>query len=129
MTELSNTTPAADESQEDADRKAQLRAQLAKGQEKMREMRAAGWKPVHRNPVEQAEANPKSMKAAIKAFCWTCVGADADPGAKFRVRDCTVTRCSLHPHRPWQSVKGGELATGQDGELLGSDETEDTSDE
>ncbi|KVP75392.1 hypothetical protein WJ96_06415 [Burkholderia ubonensis] len=127
MSEL-NTTPAAEETAEEA-RKAQLRAQLAKGQEKMRELRASGWKPVHRNPVEQAEANPKSLKAAIKAFCWTCVGADADPGAKFRVRDCSVTRCSLHPHRPWQAVKGGELVTGQDGELLGSDETEDTSDE
>jgi hypothetical protein len=124
-----NNTPATEAPSEESARKAQLRAQLAKGQERMRELRAAGWKPVHRNPVEQAEANPNSLKAAIKAFCWTCVGADADPGAKFRVRDCSVTRCSLHPHRPWQAVKGGELVTGQDGELLGSAETEDTSDE
>jgi hypothetical protein len=123
------TNPAAAEPDEANARKAQLRAQLAKGQERMRELRAAGWKPVHRNPAEQAQANPNSLKAAIRAFCWTCVGADADPGAKFRVRDCTVASCSLHPHRPWQAVKGGELATGQDGELLGSAETEDTSDE
>jgi hypothetical protein len=128
MTDINNI-PATNESEEASDRKAQLRAQLAKGQERMRELRAAGWKPVHRNPVEQAEANPNSLKAAIKAFCWTCVGADADPGAKFRVRDCGVKSCSLHAHRPWQSVKGGEMVTGQDGELLGSDDTEDTNDE
>jgi hypothetical protein len=128
MTDL-NTTPAADEPAEDTSRKDKLRAQLAKGQERMRELRAAGWKPVHRNPVEQAEANPNSLKAAVKAFCWTCVGADADPGAKFRVRDCSVTKCSLHAHRPWQAVKGGELVAGQDGELLGSADTEDTNDE
>jgi len=130
MTDLNTTLAAADEpADEAATRKAQLRAQLAKGQERMRELRAAGWKPVHRNPVEQAAANPNSAKAAIKAFCWTCVGADADPGAKFRVRDCTVTRCALHSHRPWQSVKGGAMAVGEDGQLLGSSDTEDTSDE
>jgi len=123
-----NTT-VAPESGADEERRAALRAQLQKGQDKMRELRAAGWKPVYRNPVEQAQANPKSLKAAIKANCWNCVGADADPGAKFRVRDCTVTRCALHAHRPWQDVKGGITETGQDGEPLGSDDTEDTNEE
>jgi hypothetical protein len=118
----------SDAAPEGEGRRTQLRAQLAKGQEKMREMRAAGWKPVHRNPEEQAQANPGSLKAAIKAFCWGCVGADADPGAKFRVRDCTVTRCSLHPHRPWQNVKGGHTqVVGENGEVLPSDDSEDTS--
>lgn len=114
----------------DDERRAQLRAQLAKGQDKMRELRASGWKPVHRNPEEQAQANPKSTKAAIKAFCWGCVGADADPGAKFRVRDCTVTRCALHPHRPWQTVKGGHgQAVGENGEVLATEDSEDTGEE
>lgn len=126
MTEM---TKAAPEASAEDERRAALRAQLQKGQDKMRELRAAGWKPVHRNPVEQAQANPKSLKAAIKANCWLCVGADADPGAKFRVRDCTVTRCALHSHRPWQDVKGGITETGLDGELLGSSDSEDTNDE
>ncbi|MEX3984034.1 hypothetical protein AB4Y45_34155 [Paraburkholderia sp. EG287A] len=127
MTEETNDAlqPGTDEA-----RREKLRAQLAKGQERMRELREQGWKPVHRNPVEQAQANPKSVKAAVKAFCWECVGADADPGAKFRVRDCTVTRCALHPHRPWQNVKGGHTQeTGADGEVLASGDSEDTSED
>jgi hypothetical protein len=115
---------------EDETRRAQLRAQLAKGQERMRELRESGWKPVHRNPVEQAQANPKSLKAAIKAFCWECVGANADPGAKFRVRDCTVTRCALHPHRPWQNAKGGHTQEiGENGEVLATEGSEDTNED
>lgn len=110
-------------------KRAVLRAQLAKGQQKMKEMREAGWKPVHRNPVEQALDNPNSAKAAIKAMCWTCVGRDADPGAKFRVRDCAVgPNCPLFPLRPWQNVKGG-ISLNADGVLEGNDVTEDTSDE
>lgn len=100
---MSENTPNAT----DDERKANLLEHLKKGQERMREMREAGWKPVHRNPLEQAQDKPGSMKAAIKAFCWLCEGADADPGTKFRVRDCAVgPKCPLHPHRPWQSVKG-----------------------
>lgn len=111
------------------DRKAVLREQLRKGQEKMREMREAGWKPVYRNPVEQAQDKPGSLKAAIKAHCWLCVGADADPGAKFRVRDCAVgPKCPLFPHRPWQSVKGG-VHLNEEGVLEGNADTEDTDEE
>lgn len=95
-------------SPEEEARRAELRARMQKGQEKMRELRASGWKPVVLNPVERAKANPNSLKAAIKAACWVCVGTDADPGAKFRVRDCAVgEKCPLYPHRPWQAIKGG----------------------
>ncbi|WP_144267145.1 hypothetical protein [Comamonas thiooxydans] len=104
-------------------------AHLRRGQEKLAQMRAEGWKPVHRTPVEQARDNPNSQKAAIKAFCWICVGADADPGAKFRVRDCDVgPKCPLHPHRPWQNVKGG-VSLNADGEFESNAHTEDTSGE
>lgn len=126
---MTEETNGAQQGSDEA-RRDKLRAQLAKGQERMRELRESGWKPVHRNPVEQAEANPKSVKAAVKAFCWTCVGADADPGAKFRVRDCTVTRCSLHPHRPWQNVKGGHSqVVGENGEVLATGDSEDTNED
>lgn len=124
MTDPTTPTPSADES-----RKAALRAQLQKGQERMRELRESGWKPVYRNPVEQAQDKPNSLKAAIKAHCWICVGADSDPGAKFRVRDCAVgAKCPLFPHRPWQNVKGG-VALNEHGELEGNDDTENTEEE
>lgn len=110
------------------ERRAQLRAQLARGQARMAELRAQGWKPQHRNPVEQAQAKPTSAKLAIKAFCWTCVGAGGDPGAKFRVRDCTAPACPLYPHRPWQNAKGG-IHIGDAGVAEPTDDTENTEDE
>ena len=116
------------EEQKDEERKNRLREQLQRGKEAMAAKRAEGWKPVYLNPVDAAKANPGSMKAAIKAFCWTCVGQDADPGAKFRVRDCDVgPKCPLYDHRPWQKVKGRIKLT-EDGELAPPDEdSEDTS--
>lgn len=125
MSDQPNETLTPEEEQ----RKADLRARMLRGQEKMREMRAAGWKPVHKNPIEQALDKPNSLKAAIKAKCWECVGGDHDPGAKFRVRDCAVgARCPLYPHRPWQTVKGG-VQTDADGVTVANDDSEDTNDD
>lgn len=82
------------------------RTPLENAQVKLKEMRDAGWAPIHLTPVQQAHASPNSLKKAIKAYCWLCVGADADPGAKQRVRDCAVgPKCPLFPHRPWQNLK------------------------
>ena len=79
---------------------------LAKAQAKIEEMRAAGWKPVVLNPVDKANANPRSLKLAIRAHCWNCMGQNSDPGVKLRIRDCAILNCALHPHRPWQTVSG-----------------------
>lgn len=117
----------------DPDGKARLKAAQAanmqKAQETLQEMRAAGWKPVRLNPVDQYHRNPTSLRAAIKAHCWVCVGADADPGAKFRVRDCAVgPKCALFNHRPWQNIKGG-VHLSEDGDLAATDASEDTSED
>lgn len=117
-------TPEAPLLSPDDQRKADLRLRMAKGQEKMRELRAAGWKPVLLNPVEAAKAAPGSVKKAVKAYCWTCVGAGADTGAKFRVRDCTLgEKCALWPHRPWQTIKGG-IVYNEDGEQVATPDSE-----
>jgi hypothetical protein len=79
---------------------------LLKAQQKIQEMREAGWKPVLLNPIEKARANPNSLKLAIRAHCWECNGRDADPHVKLRVRDCTIKDCPLWPHRPWQDAVG-----------------------
>lgn len=99
------------------ERKALMRERLAMAHEKMAEKRAAGWKPVVLNPVEKAKANPGSVKMAVKAHCWTCSGAGADPGVKLQVRDCGVKTCNLWPHRPWQTAKG-RLLIGEDGVMV-----------
>lgn len=106
-------------------RRNQLRAQLQRGQARMAELRAQGVTFAHRNPVQQAEANPTSLKKAVKAFCWTCVGGDGDPGAKFRVRDCTAPKCPLYTHRPWQDAKG-RIHIGDAGVAEPTQDTEDT---
>lgn len=119
MSENVNPAAAQADSAPDSseDRKSQARERLLRAQQKMSEMRANGWKPTVLNPVEKAKANPGSLKLAIKAHCWTCSGAGADAGVKFHVRDCRVKNCALHPHRPWQNIKGG-LVEGELGQMV-----------
>lgn len=69
-------------------------------------MKAEGRKPEFLNPVEKAKANPRSRQMAIRAYCWTCEGGDADPAVRWRVGNCEITACPLWPHRPWQTQVG-----------------------
>lgn len=54
------------------------------------------------NPYEQALRKPSSKVLAIKAKCWSCQGEGEDVGWRVAIRDCNVTGCALHPHRPYQ---------------------------
>lgn len=59
------------------------------------------------NPRDRAAKNPRSLKMAIRAKCWDCVGGDnADPGWMRTIHECCVTRCPLHGHRPYQDYVG-----------------------
>lgn len=98
---------------------------LEKAHERMRELRAAGYKPVQLNPVEKARANPRSLKLGIRAHCWICCGGDSDPGVKLRVRDCGLKeKCTLWVHRPWQTATGRVDADGigVDADVEGDDD-------
>jgi hypothetical protein len=53
-------------------------------------------------PIQKARANPNSLRKAITAFCFECVGGDGEPGARNHVRDCTAKGCPLFRVRPWQ---------------------------
>lgn len=55
------------------------------------------------DPVAKAKTKPKSLRLAVTAKCWDCVGGDADPGPRQRIRECGVRRCPLHPVRPYQT--------------------------
>lgn len=50
-------------------------------------------------------ARTGGLVAAIQGICFECVGGDADPGPKLRVRDCARTDCPLRAVRPWQGVR------------------------
>ena len=55
------------------------------------------------DPLEKAAKNPKSLRFAINGKCFDCQGRDGDPGVRVRIRECPVTRCPLHPVRPYQT--------------------------
>lgn len=54
------------------------------------------------DPIEKAMRNPKSLRLAIRAKCWECVGKDDDPNPRKEVAGCTAPQCPLWPLRPWQ---------------------------
>lgn len=53
-------------------------------------------------PLEILARNPRSLRAAINAKCWDCVGQDADPAPRRRIGECGCTSCPLHAVRPYQ---------------------------
>lgn len=54
-------------------------------------------------------ADPKSLRKAINAYCFGCVGGDADSQNPYRlVRECAMTHCELHTVRPWQQKDKNE---------------------
>lgn len=54
------------------------------------------------DPIARAKTKPTSLRLAVTAKCWDCVGADADPNPRGRIRECPAVRCPLHPVRPYQ---------------------------
>lgn len=57
-------------------------------------------------------ARTDGLAKAVKRICFECVGGDADPGPRLRVRDCRCSDCPLHPVRPWKNVKNRGAARG-----------------
>jgi hypothetical protein len=75
---------------------------LDKARAKAAELRAAGVAPIRLDPIEKAQANPRSLRAAINGKCWDCVGAASDPNPRGRIGACASVRCPLYPVRPYQ---------------------------
>ena len=87
---------------------------LEKAHEARRAAKEAGQTVVRLDPIEKAKRKPKSLRLAINAKCWDCVGGASDPGPRGRIRDCTVTKCPLHPNRPYQKGAEDEAEAGED---------------
>ena len=75
---------------------------LEKAQQVLRERREAGIKIEIKNPIEKAASRPDSLRLAINAKCYDCIGQDADPDWRGSIRNCVCTDCSLFPVRPYQ---------------------------
>lgn len=84
-------------------------APLERARQRQAEMRAAGIAPRRRNPIEKAQANPASLRAAIDAKCFDCEGGDADPRVQWRIANCVCPDCPLYPVRPHQRLFGADM--------------------
>ena len=71
---------------------------------------AAGLSAVP-DAIEKALANPQSRQLAIEGKCFDCEGGNADPGLHWRIGNCDIgpERCTLHPFRPYQHLKGAPM--------------------
>ncbi len=69
---------------------------------KAREERISQGLPALRSPIERAKDKPDSLRCAITAKCYECVGMDGDANYRDTIRTCTSCNCPLHPVRPYQ---------------------------
>jgi len=68
--------------------------------------RIASGLPAYRSPIEKSKENPSSLRCAINAKCYECVGMDQDPNFRESIRNCTGYSCPLYVVRPFsRSVK------------------------
>lgn len=72
---------------------------------KMMQERIAQGLPARKNPIERAKEDPGSLRKAITAKCYECVGMDGDPNFRDTIRTCTGYSCPLYPVRPYQNIK------------------------
>ena len=79
---------------------------LQKARLKRAENARLGIKPP--NPLEKAKQNPNSMRFAINAMCYDCMGRE--PGWRNVVRECPSPDCPIYSLRP---CKGGESMLNQ----------------
>ena len=75
---------------------------LELAREKQKRMREQGISVKPLNPLERLEKNPKSLRMAINAQCYLCIGEDYDPHYRWRIGNCEVTYCPLYSVRPHQ---------------------------
>lgn len=69
-----------------------------------------------RDPILEAQENPKSRSAAIKAMCAHCMGCtlgDQEPGYTRSISDCTAQACPLYTLRPYSPEKTAKEALRQ----------------
>ena len=66
-----------------------------------------------KNPIQKANANPQSLRFAINANCFQCMGGTEDEPyvtkeLRIEVAKCTCLGCPLYRHRPWKKKRGGK---------------------
>lgn len=59
----------------------------------------------NKTPIEKAQDKPTSLRLAINAKCFDCVGCGFDPKPTNEIRNCKITTCPLWNVRPYQNKK------------------------
>lgn len=61
------------------------------------------------SPLEKWVRNPKSLRMAINAHCWQCVGGSNSSEGRIltmrEIRDCRSEVCPLNTVRPYQNAE------------------------
>lgn len=79
---------------------------LQKAHAALAERRLAGDLSPRLDPIAKARANPRSLRLAVTAKCFECMGGGEDTGTRKLIRACTSgATCQLHPVRPYQAKK------------------------
>jgi len=55
-----------------------------------------------KSPRERHEEQPLSLRKAITAKCYECMGDGGEPGWRRLIQDCCAISCPLHAVRPYQ---------------------------
>ncbi len=80
---------------------------MQEGARKAREERKALGLPSTKNPIERLSEKPDSLRCAITAKCYECVGMDGDSNYRNTIRTCTSYNCPLYAVRPYQRLTVG----------------------
>ena len=75
---------------------------LQKAQEINKLRRESGIKLIVKNPLEKAALRPDSLRLAINAKCYDCIGQDSDTDWRGSIRNCVCDDCPLFTVRPYQ---------------------------
>ena len=70
--------------------------------ERMARIRALGVGARRKNPLEKLLEQPKSLRRAITAKCYDCIGRDGDPDWRGSIRNCGCMDCPLYAVRPYK---------------------------
>ena len=77
-----------------------------KGLQEFRQKVAAGEiEVVQLNPIEKLKENPTSLRLAINAMCYSCMGGTATSksnNTRGDIRGCTAIDCALYNVRPYK---------------------------
>lgn len=78
---------------------------LLAAHKKREEMRLAGITPERLSPMEKHRLDPNSLRKALNAHCFMCMGGGDDGGWRKMIANCTSERiCPLWPLRPYQHL-------------------------